>query len=75
MWPFHKKERISIEQAAALEPMPPCNEPVMHLTWKLNGIGCPACASIKERNREIAKENRLVEKIAESVVRKMKENK
>ncbi|VTU32081.1 hypothetical protein H4CHR_02938 [Variovorax sp. PBS-H4] len=53
-------------------PMPPCGKPVEHLWWlEEMDLPCPRCARIAVLKSETEREDRLAEKIAEAVARKL----
>lgn len=74
IWPFKKRKVQTVAEYAATQPMPKCGKPETHYRWKLEGWSCPACASIEQRTKAQADEDRMAEKIAAAVARKMKEN-
>ena len=73
MWPFKKREKpMTEEEYAATRPPAPCGKQKEHVFWtELNGMSCPVCAAIEDRKRKEEDKNRMAEKIAEAVVRKM----
>jgi|GEM_PF-6208806 len=70
IWPFKKTKKITLEEYAATQPIPPCGEPVEHWEWILQiGMSCPMCDGKKRKEQEEIDENRMAEKIAAAVVK------
>ena len=56
-------------------PPAPCGDDEVHYSW-VNGpdkFGCPRCSGIAARKRQDEADQRMADRIAEAVVRKMKE--
>jgi len=50
MWPFKTEPKITLEEYAAQQPVPPCGDSLGHYEWILQiGMSCPKCAK-KKRN-------------------------
>ena len=76
IWPFKKKEPARpIEEWVKDLPMPECGDPVKHYTYKYNGAPCMDCRRIRAEQIEELRENRLARKIAEEVIKHIKETK
>lgn len=73
IWPFKRKEVLTFADYVAAQPVPPCGDAKLHYAWHLNGVPCTTCAVNAERARKEADENRMAEKIAAAVVKKIKE--
>lgn len=73
MWPFKQRSKPMTEEAyAATRPPAPCGNQKDHVFWtELNGLPCPHCADLGAQKRQEDTENRMAEKIAAAVVRKM----
>lgn len=73
MWPFKKRDKpMTVEEYAAPWPPAPCGNQKEHIFWEeLNDTRCPVCAGIERRKRKEEDENRMAEKIAAAVVRKI----
>ena len=75
IWPFKKRETIPFEEHVKTLPMPDCGDPVKHYTYKYNGAPCMLCRRIRAERIEEQRENRLARKVAEEVIRRIKETK
>lgn len=75
IWPFKKRETIPFEEHVKTLPMPDCGDPVKHYTYEYNGAPCMVCGRIRSERIEEQRENRLARKVAEEVVRRIKERK
>jgi len=75
IWLFKKRETITFEEHVKTLPMPDCGDPVKHYTYKYNGAPCIVCRRIRAERIEEQRENRLARKVAEEVVRRIKERK
>lgn len=75
IWPFKKRETIPFEEHVKTLPMPDCGDPVKHYTYEYNGAECMDCRFIQAAELEEQRENRLARKVAEEVVRQIKERK
>ena len=77
MWPFKRKTKITaipMEEYAKTRPVAPCGIQKEHVFWtEIQGMPCPMCAAQREIERKEQDENRMADKIAEAVVRKMAE--
>ena len=71
MWPFKRTPRITLDEAIADKPMPPCGDKREHYNWKFQGFPCPLCTAAATRKQELADEDRLAEKIATRVADKI----
>ncbi|MFZ2404406.1 MAG: hypothetical protein WAW41_04665 [Methylobacter sp.] len=72
MWPFKPKPIMTAEEYALTRPPAPCGQQTKHIFWtEIEGMKCPVCASNNARELREQDENRLAEKIAAIVVRKM----
>ena len=70
MWPFEKRQKMTVEEYAATRPEAPCGNQKEHVYWtEFQSTACPVCAAKAELERKEQKENRLAEKIAAAVVR------
>lgn len=74
VWPFKRAPSITLDEAIADKPMPPCGDKREHYTWKFQGFPCPLCAADVMRKQELADEDRLAEKIAQRVAEKINAN-
>lgn len=64
MWPFKREPKISLEEYAAQQPVPPCGDSLNHYEWVLQlGVSCPKCARKKLDKQKEIDENRMAEKI------------
>lgn len=74
MWPFKRQPTMTTEEYAATRPPAPCGNQKEHVFWtEIEGLGCPVCAGIKKRKKQMEDENRMAEKIAAAVIRQMDE--
>lgn len=74
MWPFKKREKMTLEQYAATRPAAPCGEQTTHVEWtEIHGMPCPKCARIARDKKKDADESRMAEKIAAALIRQMAE--
>jgi len=73
IWPFKKRKALTIAEYAELQPMPACCDPETHYYWKLQGYSCPTCSANAKLSKAESDQNRLAEKIATAVVRKLTE--
>ena len=72
MWPFKRKAKMTAEEYANTRPKAPCGQQREHVFWtELQGMTCPACAAKAAKARKEQDENRLAEKIADAVARKL----
>lgn len=75
MWPFKKTPKLSLEEWAATKPPAPCGNQKEHYFWtEIECWPCPICAKIKEQKQKEEDENRMAEKIAAAVVKKLQTN-
>lgn len=74
MWPFKKKPVMTEEEYAATRPPAPCGDQKTHVHWtELEGRPCPICTRIEKEQQALKAEDRLAEKIANAVMRKLHE--
>lgn len=71
IWPFKRVPRLTLDEAVADRPMPPCGNKRGHYNWTFQGIRCPHCAADEIRRQELADEDRMAEKIAQRVADKL----
>lgn len=72
-WPFKRKPKISFEEWASTQPAAPCGYQNDHYFWEeIEGWPCPRCAAMEKSKLEVENENRLAEKIAAALYRRMK---
>ena len=73
MWPFKKKKFITLSEAIANKPMPPCDEKEEHYRWTdIEGWPCPMCSKIDRQESERKEKEAMAEMIAEKVAAKLK---
>lgn len=74
MWPFKKREVVSMDDFVKQLPPAPCGQQKDHYYWtEFEGFSCPHCARQKKKADEDAREDRMARKIAEHVVAIMRE--
>lgn len=64
MWPFKRTPSVTLDEAIANEPMPPCGEKHDHYYWKVQGYACPHCAAKEKEEQKMRDEDRQADKIA-----------
>lgn len=75
MWPFKKTPKVTLAEYAATRPAAPCGNQIEHVRWtEFEGWPCPVCAAIEASKRKEAEEDRMAEKIAHAVARKLMSN-
>lgn len=68
-WPFKRTPRITLDEAIAGEPMPPCGRKREHYNYIFLGGQCPHCTAKEKHEQKMRDEDRLADKIAVRVAR------
>lgn len=69
VWPFKRAPRITLDEAIADKPMPPCGRKREHYNLIFQGVVCPRCAAKEQQEQKMRDEDRLADKIAVRVAR------
>ena len=74
-WPFNRPEPRSFDEFVATLDPAPCGKQREHYHWEISaGMPCPICTGIKRRKREMEAEDRMADKVAERIARRLKES-
>ncbi len=74
MWPFNRVKPPTLAERAALKPPVPCGQQVAHYEWEWDmGMSCPMCAGQKARAKKDADDQRMADRIATAVVKRLRE--
>lgn len=72
MWPFKRKHELTMAEIVADKPDVRCGDKERHYKWTLfQGMSCPVCHGIKQREREARDRAELARLIAAELAPKL----
>jgi hypothetical protein len=72
MWPWKRTPALTMAQYAETRPTAQCGKQEDHVFWtEIQGMPCPICTAKINRELKEEDENRMAEKIADVIIRRM----